>query len=446
MLLREFVDWFRAYTEQVFDTSIESLFKHMPVWVKELSVALPSFALDGSVYVVGGIVRDALLERKSRDVDLVVEGLPARELAEQLGPFLQKYFQSEATFEIPFEIPFEIHCHDEFGTCTVHIEDIAVDVAQARAETYPHPASLPLVTFSTLKNDLKRRDYTINALAVELYPNKGTFHDPFLGLADLETKTLRILHEESFKDDPTRIIRGARLAGRLDGQFEPKSKDLVATGLTDDVLEQISPARLRAELELCLQEAQVLPSIKQLCEVGALKSLFAINESSFELIAALDEKRLLQVVDADSYLLALFLSLSDIDLKQLVERYDWSMHYLRLHALLSDIRQSNSLSDRFLKKVNDELYGLKNEAVSLLLEVMSPELKQQVQWLQDVELRPKLTGQDVLNLLALQGSSGESSQIGDVLLAVGKARAAGTLLSYEQEIDYATHYIKNKTK
>jgi len=427
----------------VFDTSADYLLNNMPDWVRKLSDVLPSFELAGSVYVVGGIVRDALLQQKSRDVDLLVEGFAARELAEKLGPFLQEYFEGEV------EVPFDIHCHDEFGTCTVSIVDIVVDVVRARAEHYPHPAALPVVSFADLKTDLERRDFTINALALELYPNKGTFHDHFSGLADLEKKLLRIFHDKSFIDDPTRIIRGARLAGLLGLTFEEETKALLQTGLTPEVLYQISPLRLKAELELCLSESQVLPSIKKLSEMGALETLFSLNDnSSFKLIAALDVKRQTQSVDDDSYLLALFLALSDSELKKIIETYGWSKHYIRLQALLKEIWQSNSLTDTFLKKVNDELYGLKNQAVTVLLQVMSEAIDKQVKHLQDAELRPKITGQDVLDLVSLQGSSGafekRASHVGDVLLAVGWARAAGEVLNYEQEIDYATKYIQKK--
>ena len=426
----------------MFDTSADTLFQQMPAWVAEFCHALPEMQVNGSVYVVGGIVRDALLKRKSRDVDLVVEGFAARDFTEQLGLFLKRYFELDSEIEI--------HCHDEFGTCTVTIGDVVVDIAQARAETYPHPASLPLVSFSTLKDDLKRRDFTINAFALELYPNKGTFHDPFSGLADLEKKSLRILHDQSFIDDPTRIIRGARLAGRLAGHFDSKTKDLVPIGLADEVLEQISPARLRAELELCLQEAQVLPSIKQLFEIGALKSLFVVSdESSFELIAALDEKRKVQVVEVDSYLLALFLSLSASELKALLERYNWSTHYVRLHALLSDVRTYNSLSESFYKKVNDDLYGLNNPALCTVIELMSPEIQAQVLRLLEAEQRPKLTGHDVLNLMKLQDPEGfdssQAGQVGDMLLAVVKARALGQVSSYDQEISYLKQILKIPT-
>lgn len=173
-------------------------------------------------YLVGGAIRDALLGIETGNLDVVVVGDP-RPLAEGLGG--------------------ELRAHDRFETLAVSLPDGVIDVAHARAEVYPRPGALPEVRPAGLDEDLARRDFTINAMAVPL-ADPGALADPHDGVDDLRAGLLRVLHERSFVDDPTRALRAARYAGRLGLQPEPTTLRL----LRETDLSTVSADRVAAEL------------------------------------------------------------------------------------------------------------------------------------------------------------------------------------------------------
>ncbi len=189
-----------------------------------------------SLYLVGGDVRDLLLKRPNQDVDLVVEGdalLLARHLAEKMGG--------------------EVISHPRFGTATFHRQGLRVDLATARTETYAKPGALPLVRPGSIQEDLYRRDFTINAMAIYLTPPRfGELLDPFKGRDDLRLGLIRVLHEGSFIDDATRILRAIRYEQRLGFKLEDKTEELMSRDLS--MLKTISGDRLRHELEIVLYE------------------------------------------------------------------------------------------------------------------------------------------------------------------------------------------------
>ena len=175
------------------------------------------------VYVVGGAVRDLLLGRGRADLDLVVVG-DASVLAAKLGAE-----------------PVE---HERFGTAKVELDGHAIDIAGARTETYAHPGALPVVTPAPdIEADLGRRDFSVNAIAIPV-GGEASLVDPHGGRADLEAGLLRVLHPQSFLDDPTRAIRAARYAARLGFELEPETARLLPA--TD--LGAVSAERRRAEL------------------------------------------------------------------------------------------------------------------------------------------------------------------------------------------------------
>lgn len=203
----------------------------------------------GPVYLVGGAVRDLLLGRGRADIDLVVVGDPL-ELAATLGG------AAVATTMFP-----------EFGTAKVSFDGHEVDVAGARIETYPHPGALPVVKpAADIEADLARRDFTINAMAVLLGEHPELI-DPWGGQADLADGLLRVLHEGSFADDPTRAIRAARYAARLDFDLEPATAELLAT--TD--LSTVSTDRCDAELARLAAENSGLRGLGLLASWGLIE-------------------------------------------------------------------------------------------------------------------------------------------------------------------------------
>jgi tRNA nucleotidyltransferase (CCA-adding enzyme) len=202
--------------------------------VEELRAALRG----RQVWVVGGAVRDLLLGGTHADIDLVVEG-DATEVAAMLGA--------------------ELKAHERFGTATVEVGGSHVDVAAARRETYAHPGALPDVETASLSDDLARRDFTVNAMALPL-GGEGKLFDPHGGYADLEAGVLRVLHPRSFQDDPTRALRAARYAARLDLKLEPETAGLLSA--TD--LSTASADRIDAELHRLLAEESAPKAVANL--------------------------------------------------------------------------------------------------------------------------------------------------------------------------------------
>jgi len=211
------------------------------------------------VYLVGGFVRDLLLERENRDLDLVVEGDGleyAAWLAQALGG--------------------RVRAHRAFLTAVVvDGEGFHVDVATARSEFYRAPAALPEVQTSALRQDLFRRDFSINTLAIRLGPEpRPELIDYFGGRRDLKERTLRVLHSLSFIDDPTRILRAVRLELRLGFRISPETLHLAEVALGEGVFDHLSGSRLREELAMLLDDpALALRGVERLAELGVLRAL-----------------------------------------------------------------------------------------------------------------------------------------------------------------------------
>src|SRR4030042_6195240 len=207
------------------------------------------------LYLVGGAVRDLLLGRANFDLDLVVEG-DAPKLASRLA-------QREGG---------EIVVHRRFGTAKFRYKKLSIDFVTARAETYAHPGALPTVRPGSIKDDLWRRDFTINAIAIHLdRDNFGTPLDPYGGEDDLENRLIRILHEKSFIDDATRMLRAIRYEQRFDFQLEPNTEELLRRDL--GMLNTISGDRIRHELELILKEECPEKMLRRASELGVLKEI-----------------------------------------------------------------------------------------------------------------------------------------------------------------------------
>ena len=239
------------------------------------AVAAVSEPFEG-VYLVGGTVRDILLGERSFDVDIAVEGdaiALAQALADALGG--------------------RVRAHQKFGTAVViYGEDERVDVVTARTEFYDAPAALPTVEHASIREDLFRRDFTINAMAVSLKgADLGRLVDPFGGRRDLEAKTIRVLHNLSFIDDPTRIFRAVRYENRygfrMDDHTQRLARGCIEMGLVGD----LSSARLRDELEALLEEGEIEHSILRLAELGADRAIHPHLTADAEAVALIRRLR-----------------------------------------------------------------------------------------------------------------------------------------------------------
>jgi tRNA nucleotidyltransferase (CCA-adding enzyme) len=187
-------------------------------------------AVDTPGYLVGGAVRDLLLGRVPRELDVVVEG--------DVGP-------------LAAALGGEVTRHERFGTATVRVDDLAYDLAQARTERYPAPGALPDVAPATLAEDLLRRDVTVNAIALSA---TGEVVAVERALDDLESGTLRVLHDASFQDDPTRLWRLARYGARLGFTPAAHTDQLAREAVQNGALSTVSGPRIGNELRLALRE------------------------------------------------------------------------------------------------------------------------------------------------------------------------------------------------
>ncbi len=205
------------------------------------------------VYLVGGAVRDWLLGLPTiDDLDFVIEG-DAIALAGQLH----------------HRHGGEVTAYAKFGTATWQHNGVTVDLATARREAYPRPAALPIVFPSDLPTDLRRRDFTINAIALNL--RDGELIDPLDGKADLRQGVMRVIHPRSFVDDPTRILRGARYAARFDFRLEPETQAALAAGLP--YLRALSGERMKYDLELIFEERAPERALQRLRAWGCFQAI-----------------------------------------------------------------------------------------------------------------------------------------------------------------------------
>lgn len=213
---------------------------------------------EAQAYVVGGFVRDLLLGVRNLDVDLLVEpdGIAlARAVAEETGG--------------------ELKMEPRFGTAKVILPDgFHLDFAAARTESYARPGALPDVEESSITDDLRRRDFTLNAMALALRPEcYGKLLDPFHGQRDLEQRRIRVLHNLSFVDDPTRIFRAVRFEERYHFQMDRHTESLAKRGITGGVLNSITPERVRAEVRRIVSERKPVGALLRLDQLGVTEWL-----------------------------------------------------------------------------------------------------------------------------------------------------------------------------
>ena len=233
------------------------LIESLPPTLRELTATTGRLADKSGtkVYLVGGIVRDLMLGRPSVDIDIMAEGNAvtlARQMAEKLGARLT--------------------VHRDFGTATLKIDGFSVDLATCRSEDYMYPGALPAVRPGSIRDDLQRRDFTINAMAVCINGvNRGELTDIFSGRQDLASGLVRVLHDKSFQDDATRMMRAVRYEQRLGFRLESSTLKLLKRSL--EMLDTISGDRLKNELALWLGEVHPEKILRRAGRLGILDKL-----------------------------------------------------------------------------------------------------------------------------------------------------------------------------
>jgi len=256
---------------------VDRLKKLSPEFKKVLKTASKLSAKSGyKIYLVGGVVRDLILRKKVFDLDIVVEG-DAIKLASKLSKQLSSGFKR----------------HHVFGTATVIWKGHKIDFVTARSEHYPHWGALPKVKPASLAEDLLRRDFSINAMAISLNKDDyGKLIDIYGGLTDLKKGFIRILHDRSFLEDPTRILRAIRFEQRFKCRFQPKTQYLLKQALKAKALKLVNPHRLRNELILILKEPKPYSYIRRvssLCAFSFVDPKLKLNKLNFELFKNIEK-------------------------------------------------------------------------------------------------------------------------------------------------------------
>ncbi len=377
------------------------------------------------VYLVGGPVRDVLMGKPIKDLDFVVEGDVFRlagQLAESLGG--------------------RALVHSTFGTATVTLDDAHIDLVTARSEVYPRPGALPQVTPSGMDDDLSRRDFTMNALALPINQENSQVLDHHGGVEDIRLRTVRALHPDSFRDDPTRLLRAVRYEQRLGFQIEEDTLGWMREAVTQGCMNSVTGDRLRHEIERTFQEENPSPALGRAASLGILQGIH------LSLIDVGPMERLASVMAATSpgmrkhvavqkpllYLAALAYPLSPGDAEALIQRLNMPNAWGRVvrdtvdlklrERRIADLALSGSQLARLMETYAEEAVL----AVSMLTE--SPCVTRQLDRYLD-ELQYVSLSLDGRKLLAMGVPSGP--MVGQILSDLRNARLDGQVGTEEEE-------------
>jgi tRNA nucleotidyltransferase (CCA-adding enzyme) len=393
------------------------------------AVAAASESYDG-VYLVGGTVRDILLGEPNFDVDIAVEGDAiglARSVADALGG--------------------RVRAHSKFGTAVVvYGDDERIDVVTARTEFYDAPAALPSVEHATIREDLFRRDFTINAMAVSLKGEDfGRLVDPFHGRRDLEAKTIRVLHNLSFIDDPTRIFRAIRYESRYGFRMDEHSQRLARGTIEMGLVGDLSSARLRDELFALLEEGDAGASILRLAELGAGGAIhphLAADEEAVELLERLRELNERYRTGIPAWRLAFETLARRMPPDEI---YDWLQRLKVQRRDAERIAWAVTVGPRLVERLRGdtpepaEIVALAEpyapDAPLFALALADPKpLHEYFKRLRDVRL--EVSGADLAKL-----GVGESPQVGEILAELRRRKLNGQLDGRESELAAARELI-----
>jgi len=402
----------------------DGLIRRLPPPLLKLVLTAGRFADKSGikVYLVGGIVRDLMLGRPPVDIDIMAEG-DAVQLARQMA----------------VEQGAQLTVHGAFGTASIKTGGFTVDLATCRSESYLYPGALPRVRAGGIRDDLRRRDFTINAMAVCINkPNMGDLTDLFGGRQDLAAGLVRILHDKSFQDDATRMMRAVRYEQRLGFRLENSTSRLLRRSL--DMLDTISGDRLKNELALWLNESHPEKILRRASRLGVLAKLHPslawdpAMSTAFRRSACGDGTATSQL-----YFCLLSHKLDEVELYELLGR-------LNLTGSRLDLLSHQSLE---LKGKRGELDrpGIKNSALYFKLReyditairascyyAKAPVLRRKLELYLDRlrNVKTSLGGNELLKLGVKQGP-----KLGTILKKLLAARLDGTVLSKSDEVNLA---------
>lgn len=319
-------------------------------------------------YLVGGYVRDTTLGIKPIDIDTVVEGNAIK-----------------AAKALNLKLKGKLCIYKEFGTASIITKAERIDLASARVEKYPSPAKLPHVYPSTIIEDLNRRDFTINAMAMSISKEDfGEIFDPFNGLEDIKKGLIRVLHKNSFNDDPTRIFRALRYKNRFGFKFEKKTKILIKEAIDKKMIKQLTGQRILNEIRLIFTEKKYQETIKDLSDL----IIFKIKKKDLELLPLLGPNRI-------------YLYLSKLDTNEFPLKTEE-------RKIMQDLNKAGSIISKLEKTsknsiIYDILYPISDQVINII-PLIRPELKKKInRYSRLKKIKPFIKGNDLKNLKVKQG-------------------------------------------
>ncbi|MHB1126843.1 MAG: CBS domain-containing protein [Bacillota bacterium] len=398
--------------------------------------------LGWGIYLVGGCVRDLLLGVPSLDLDLVVEGEGVT-LAEEAAALLDARLQ----------------VHQRFGTATLTMKDgIKLDIATARKEYYQYPAALPTVEASSLREDLYRRDFTINAMAIRLNRKGfGYLIDFFSGEDDLEKGLVRILYNLSFVEDPTRILRAIRFEQRYAFALERETLGFARRAVSEGLLGRVTSSRLGQELRLILQDKNVVGASKRMEELAIWERAYPLFRPGVEEWRALErippllEKALGAVwaEDLRPWLVYLGILLHNIDCGEIPEigqQYGWGKRDML--AVSGALSRKSELAAMFgeqiprLGTIHQLLETLTPESILILIALAGDRSAEDLLWTY-IERRHGLhlatRGEDLISLGLSPGPV-----FSEVVRALFTARLEGEVHNLSEELDFTRRWLSAK--
>ena len=383
------------------------------------------------VYLVGGSVRDLLMGEQNLDIDLVIEGDGIA--------FAQALSVHTAA---------KVKVHHVFGTAQIFLKTLRLDVATARTEYYESPAALPKVETSSIKKDLYRRDFTINSLAIRLNPHDfGLLMDFFGGQRDIKEKTIRVLHNLSFVEDPTRAFRAIRFSERFGFRLSKHTASLMKSAIEMGLFDRLSGSRLYDELLLTFHETNPVLTLQKLSDYGLLKVIhpaITFDEdleraltSMGETLAWYDLLFLDEKVDKGIlYLMALLSLLADTDRNEALARLAVPPRARELihNGISNAVTILTKLPAKDVAALYHLLAGSKTEALIFAVSAAKDVRKKKDISHYLVELRkisPLLNGHDIMTLGIPQGPL-----YSRILNDLRDARLMGKVVTREDELAF----------
>ena len=335
------------------------------------------------VFLVGGQVRDAVLEISVRDLDFVLVGdapALAADISERLGG--------------------QFTVHSRFGTATVYIEGYHVDIVTARKESYSFPGSLPETSPSDLDDDLARRDFSINAMALPLSGNNPKIIDPFGGLKDLSDGSIRVLHSDSFADDPTRMMRAVRYEQRLGFNITVDTLLELGQTISREHISAVSGDRWRQELYRVFWEYESVPILIRLMQLGILQGIHPALTDARAVNKLLGQSE----IPSSHLISALVANMNSVDGDSLSQRLNMPSDLTRIvrdTITLGGLKSSISAPDVKISEICSILDALEPGAIEATVRFTSEPLLSErlIRYLREWrQLKGFLTADDLLDM------------------------------------------------